>query len=145
MKEDLSKYQDDFFTFLEAGFIAINQADEDSAVKLFKVCQILQPENPLIKTGLGYLHLHKLELKAAVDCFEEVLRTHPDNQMAQAFLGITLSLMPNKTSEGERILTKTLQESSDSQIKKVADTSLDFVERFVKKTPGPAEIKRKST
>ena len=56
--EDLKKYEEDFFLFLEAGFIAINQADEDSAVKLFKTCELLQPENPLIKIGFGYLHLH---------------------------------------------------------------------------------------
>ena len=60
--EDLSKYDDDFFLFLEAGFIAINQADEDAAVKLFKACELLRPENSLIKVGMGYMHLHKLEL-----------------------------------------------------------------------------------
>jgi len=31
--EDLAKYDKDFFLFLEAGFIAINQADEDAAQK----------------------------------------------------------------------------------------------------------------
>ena len=141
--EDLSKYESDFFTFLEAGFIAINQADEDSAVKLFKVCEMLHPDNPLIKTGLGYLHLHKLELKAAAEYFREVLKTHPQDEMAQTFLGITLALTPNQTVEGEKLLEKSVTKSSDSEIKKVANTSLDFVERFVKKAPGPAEIKRK--
>jgi len=141
--EDLKKYEEDFFLFLEAGFIAINQADEDSAVKLFKTCELLQPENPLIKIGFGYLHLHKLELKQACEYFEEVLRIDPSNEMASTFLGVALSLTPDKVSKGEQMLEKSARDSSDSQVKKVANTTLDFVEQFVKKTPGPADVKRK--
>ena len=141
--EDLKKYEEDFFLFLEAGFIAINHADEDSAVKLLKTCELLQPENPLIKIGFGYLHLHKLELKQACEYFEEVLRIDPGNEMATTFLGIALSLTPDKVSKGEQILEKSARDSSDSQVKKVANTTLDFVEQFVKKTPGPADVKRK--
>lgn len=141
--EDLKKYDEDFFLFLEAGFIAINQADEDSAVKLFKTCEIFRPENPLIKIGLGYLHLHKLELKQACEYFEKVLQADPSNEMANTFLGIALSLTPDKVSKGEQILEKAAQSASDAQVKKVANTTLEFVEEFVKKTPGPAEIKRK--
>lgn len=141
--EDLKKYDEDFFLFLEAGFIAINQTDEDSAVKLFKTCELLQPENPLIKIGFGYLHLHKLELKQACEYFEEVLHIDPANEMATTFLGIAMSLTPDKVSKGEQLLEKSVRESSDSQVKKVANTTLDFVEQFVKKTPGPADIKRK--
>ncbi|WP_420422054.1 tetratricopeptide repeat protein [Simkania sp.] len=141
--EDLKKYEEDFFLFLEAGFIAINQADEDSAVKLLKTCELMQPENPLIKIGFGYLHLHKLELKQACEYFEEVLRIDPGNEMATTFLGIALSLTPDKVSKGEQMLEKSAKDSSDSQVKKVANTTLDFVEQFVKKTPGPADVKRK--
>ncbi len=136
--EDLSKFEDDFFLLLEAGFMAINQADEDSTVKLFKACELLQPENSLIQIGMGYMHLHKLELKASIKCFEDVLAKEPDNEMAMTFLGIALSLTPNKVSEGEKILEKSAKSSSDSQVKKVANVSLDFVEKFVKKAPGPA-------
>ena len=59
----LNKFKDDFFLFLEAGFIAVNQADEDAAVKLFKAAQLLDPQQSLPQIGFGYLHLHKLELK----------------------------------------------------------------------------------
>lgn len=141
--EDLSKYDEDFFLFLEAGFMAINQADEDSAVKLFKACELLRPDNSLIKLGMGYMYLHKLELKTAIEHFEGVLAKEPDNDMAQAFLGIALSLTPDQVAKGEKLLEKSAKESSDSQVKKVANVSLDFVEHFVKKTPGPAEVKRK--
>ena len=66
--EDLSKYDEDFFLFLEGGFVAINQADENSAVKLFKACGQLRPENPMIKVGMGYLadRLGKLRVVVAI-------------------------------------------------------------------------------
>ncbi|MES2273069.1 MAG: SctF chaperone SctG, partial [Chlamydiota bacterium] len=57
------KYKDDFFLLLEGGFIAVNQADEDAALKLFRTTELLDPENIMSKIGFGYLHLHKLELK----------------------------------------------------------------------------------
>ena len=138
---DLKKYDEDFFLFLEAGFVAINQADEDSAVKLFKTCELLRPGNAMVQVGFGYLHFHKLELPAAIECFEKVLAKEPDNEMAKTFLGLSLSLWPEKIREGEKILTESSQ-SSENAIKKVANTSLDFVENFVKKNPGPAEIKK---
>ncbi|MCB1085024.1 MAG: SctF chaperone SctG [Chlamydiia bacterium] len=131
--EDLSKYDEDFFLFLEAGFIAINQADEDAAVKMFKACELLRPDNSLIQLGMGYLHLHKLELKAAVKHFEDVIAKEPDNEMAQTFLGIALSLTPDQVAKGEKILKKTSKSASDAEVKKVSNTTLDFVEHFVKK------------
>ncbi|MCB1107524.1 MAG: SctF chaperone SctG [Chlamydiia bacterium] len=134
--EDLAKYDEDFFLFLEAGFIAINQADEDAAVKMFKACEMLRPENPLIKVGLGYLHLHKLELKIAIQYFEEVLSKEPDNELAKTFKGLAMTLTPDQVTEGEKVLEETMKSTKDSQVKKVANTSLEFVEQFVKKPGG---------
>lgn len=137
--EDLSKYDEDFFLFLEAGFIAINQADEDAAVKMFNACELLRPDNSLVQVGIGYLHLHKLELKNAIKCFEEVLAKEPDNEMAKTFLGIAFSLTPDQVTQGEKILEEAAKDSSDSDVKKVANTTLDFVEHFVKKPGGGAQ------
>jgi len=141
--EDLKKYDEDFFLFLEAGFVAINQADEDSATKLFKTCEILRKDNPLIQVGFGYLHLHKLELKQACEKFEAVLQKEPDNVMAKTLLGIAMSFTPDQVTKGEQMLETIAKDASDSDAKKVANTTLDFVEHFVKKTPGPADVKRK--
>ena len=80
--------KEDYILMIEAGFIAVNQADEDSALKLFRASEMLQPDNSLPKVGFGYLHLHKLELKQAVRIFEEVLEKEPNNEMAKTFLGI---------------------------------------------------------
>ena len=133
----LKKYTEDWLLFTEAGFIAVNQADEDASKKLFRAGELLNPENTLPQVGFGYLHLHKLELKQAVKVFEEVLSKEPQNEMAKTFMGICMSMMPNATAKGEKILEQTLK-SKDPLIKKLSDTAIDFVEKFVKKSPGPA-------
>ncbi len=131
------KHKEDFILLAEAGFIAVNQADEDAALKLFKAAEILDPKNILSKVGFGYLHLHKLELKQAVKYFDEVLEMDPHNDMAKAFKGLSLSMMPNTVDKGEKILEQTLK-SKDPTIKKLAGSAIDFVDKFIKKTPGPA-------
>jgi predicted TPR repeat methyltransferase len=138
----LKSYKEDFILMLEAGFIAVNQADEDSAMKLFRAAELLDPENVLPKVGFGYLHLHKLELKQACKAFEEVLEKDPHNDMAKAFLGLSMSMQPTTVAKGEKMLEQTLK-SKDPLVKRLADTALDFVERFIKKSPGPAGDSRK--
>ncbi len=133
----IKKYTEDFILFAEAGFIAVNQADEDAALKLFRAAELLDHENVLPKIGFGYLHLHKMELKQAVKYFEEVLEIEPKNDMAKAFMGLCLSMQPNSTTKGEKILEQTLK-SKDPLVKEMAGTAIDFVERFIKKPAGPA-------
>ena len=136
MKE-WTQYQEDWLLFTESGFIAVNQADEDAARKLFTAGAMLNPENTLPQVGMGYLYLHKLELKQAVKIFEDVLAKEPTNEMAKAFLGLCMGLMPNMIDKGEKLLEQTTR-SKDPMIKKLAEMSIEFVEKFVKKTPGPA-------
>jgi tetratricopeptide (TPR) repeat protein len=138
----IEKYKKDFILLAEAGFIAINQADEDAAIKLFKAAELLDPSNPLSKIGVGYLHLCKLELKQAAKCFEDILVADPRNEMAKAFLGLSLSLNPKDLDRGEKVLKESAKESHDPMIKDLALNALDFVEKFVKKTPSPAEVQK---
>lgn len=138
----LENNKKDFFLFLEAGFIAVNQADELSAIHLFSAAEALDKKNDLVKIGIGYLYLHKLELKQAVDQFEQVLKKDPTNEMAKIFLGIALSWTPTDTMKGEKILEET-KKSDDKEIKKLSSTALEFVDNFIKKEPSPAEIKGK--
>ena len=130
--EDFKKH---FVLLLEAGFVAVNQADEDSALKLFKAAALLNPHSTLPHVGFGYLHLHKLELKQACKAFEDVLAKEPHNEMAKAFLGLTMTMTTDKVAEGEKILTEAAQHSSDPQVKTLADSALVFVDKFVKKNP----------
>jgi tetratricopeptide (TPR) repeat protein len=136
------KFKEDFLLFVEAGYIAVNQADEDAASKLFRAAELLDPKNLLPKLGFGYLHLHKLELKEACKRFKEVLDEDPDNEMAKTFLGLALSMQPNSIDKGEKMLEETCK-SKDRGIKKLSNTAIDFVEKFIKKSPGPAGQSRK--
>jgi tetratricopeptide (TPR) repeat protein len=130
-------YKEDWLLFTEAGFIAVNQADEDAALKLFKAGDLLNPENTLPRVGFGYLHLHKLELKQAVKIFEKIIEEEPKNEMARTFLGLCLGMMPNMADKGEKILEQTTR-SDDPEIRSLSMTAIDFVEKFIKKSPGPA-------
>ncbi|MBI5346870.1 MAG: SctF chaperone SctG [Chlamydiae bacterium] len=138
---DLQKYKTDFVLFLEAGFIAVNQFDEDAATKLFQAAELADGKNYLNKIGMGYLSLHKLELNKAINSFESVLKQDPQNEMAKAFLGISLSMTPNDVLKGEKLLMETVK-SSDKFIKKLSQTALDFIDKFVKKEPTPLEVKK---
>ena len=132
MSKLLENFKDKFVLFLEAGFIAVNHADEDSAQKLFAVSKMLKPESTLNQVGFGYLHLCKLELKMAEAYFKKVLEIDPVNDMARTFLGVTLSLSPKEGAEGEKLLTE-MAKSGNEESKKLSKDALDFVDTFVKK------------
>lgn len=117
--------------------MAVNNADEDSAIKLFKASQILKPDNSLPQIGFGYMHMCKLELKQAALIFEEVSQKEPDNEMAKAFHGICMSMTPNEVAKGEKVLTTSAKASDDPEIRKLADSALNFVDTFVKKPSSP--------
>ena len=129
---------EDFILLIEAGFIAVNQADEDSALKLFKAAELLNPTDQLSKIGMGYLYLHMLDLKKASKLFEEALEAEPKNEVAKAMLGISMSLDPNMSEKAEKILNQT-HSSSDKSIQNLSDVALDFVNRFIKKAPSPVQ------
>jgi len=134
--------KEQFFLLIEAGFIAVNQADEDSALKIFNACKILNPTSSLSEIGIGYLHFHKLELGKAIEIFTKVLERDPKSEMAKTLLGMSLSLSPTKGAEGEKMLTDIAKDSDDPQIRNVASTTIDFVDTFVKKSASPLEPKK---
>jgi predicted TPR repeat methyltransferase len=133
----LNQFKEDCILLLEAGFIAVNQADEDAATKLFKSAELLDPKNTLAKVGFGYLHLHKLELKQAIMKFKEALDIEPENELTQSLMGIALGMVPTMANKGEAILEQTAK-SKDPMMKKLSHTAIDFIHRFIKKPPGPA-------
>lgn len=136
---DKQKYKRHFISMVEAGFIAVNQADEDSAMKLFKAASFIDPDHFLPKVGFGYLHLCKLELKQAAKHFNEVLEKDPNNEMCKAFLGLSLSLNPSEVAQGETLLAETQKTAKDPAIKNLASSALGFVSKFVKKAPTPVQ------
>lgn len=129
----LDTYRSDFILLCEAGFIAVNQMDEQAAINLFKASSLLKPENTLPRVGMGYMYLLQLRLKEACATFSEVLEKEPENEMAKTFLGISLSFSPNEVAKGEKILTESAKKSKDPAVKTLADSALNFVDKFVKK------------
>jgi tetratricopeptide (TPR) repeat protein len=138
----LQQYKEDYLLFTEAGFIAVNQADEDSSLKLFKSARLLDSKNTLPVIGFGYLHLHKLELKEAIHFFEEALKMEPSNEMAKTLLGIALSFSSKSVVKGEKILEET-EKSHDKSLKTLSHTAINFIEKFIKKTPAPIHGQKK--
>ncbi len=144
--EQFAKTKEDFILLAEAGFIAVNQADEDAALKLFRAAELLEPQNTLPRIGLGYLHFLKLELKQAGKIFEDVLALEPTNDMATALLGLSLALSPTEMIKGEKMLENIAKSTKDPSIKTMALTAVEFVEKFVKKpdaTPPTKKEKKK--
>lgn len=140
MDKHFKSDKEDFVLLAEAGFIAINQADEDAALKLFKAAELLSPGNTLPRICMGYLHFLKLELKQAGKIFEDILAKDPDNEMASALLGLSFALSPNETDKGEKLLEATAKKAKDPTVKTMALSAVDFVEKFVKK-PGALHAK----
>ena len=132
-KQKFKEYNNDYFLFLEAGFVAVNQCDEDSALKLFMAAQTLRPDNVFPKIGYGYMHMCKLELKQAEEMFNSVLRSDPKNELALSFLGITKSFMPSKAAEGEKILADLSKITNDEDMKTLVNTSQEFIDAHIKK------------
>ncbi len=135
----LQTYKDDFVLLLETGFIAAGQTDEDAAKKLFRAAELLSPKNQLPRVGYGYIHLLKLELKQAIKMFEEVLKAEPENHMAKALLGLSTSLTIKDAEKGEKIMEDALKHTKDSHVKNMAQTGIEFVEKYVKKQPTPVQ------
>lgn len=135
----LQKYKDDFTLLLESGFIAAGHAEEDTALKLFRASQLLKPDNTLPKVGLGYIHLLKLELKQACHIFEDVLKKEPSNEMCKALLGLSHALTVKEVDKGEQLLVEALKNSEDKSVKSMASTAIEFIEKFVKKSPTPVQ------
>ncbi|MEN9344152.1 MAG: putative SctF chaperone SctG [Chlamydiota bacterium] len=143
MTNVIEKYKTDFFLLVEAGFVAVNQFDEDAAFKLFKAAEILDPHNTMPQLGIGYIHLCKLELKQAIKVFDEILHKDPHNEMAKTLLGLSQSLNPTELAKGEKALEDAASHSKDSFVKSLAVNALDFVRKFVKKPLSPMHAQKK--
>ena len=62
-----------------------------------------------------------------------MLKKDPANEMASSFLAITKSMIPGKTSEGEKMLDELAKKTSDPDIKELVQRSHEFIDQFIKK------------
>ncbi|MEC8306540.1 MAG: hypothetical protein VXZ72_01620 [Chlamydiota bacterium] len=129
----------DFFLLLEGGMLAIKQQDEERAKALFDACESLHAEHHLVDIGRGYLHFQMLEVNQAITCFEKALEKEPNDPIANVLIGMASAFTKDNVEEGERRLRSALsnQEIPDD-VQGLAHSSLDFINQFVKPSPGPA-------
>lgn len=143
------KYLEDFHNLCECGFIACNESDEHSALALFDAAKLLKPDSTLPILGFGYLHMLKLQLSFAKQCFEEVVKKEPSNQLAQVFLGMTQAfhIDDKHVKEGLQIIekAKAAANSKDFIAKDSAQAAISFIDEWIlkkNKTPGPATVRK---
>lgn len=131
------EFRPDFRLLIEAGFVAVKQLDEASSLKIFEAAKVLNPESSAPLIGLGYIALNKLEVKKATSIFEEVLKHEPENYLAQTFLGICFLLTKPKQKEGEELIKKAMEKSTDPTVKNLGSVSLEWAEKDLKKLKSP--------
>lgn len=135
--EKLEAFIDDFGLLIEAGFVAVKQLDETSARRLFEGAAAISPSHSAPKIGLGYIALNKLDMEEAMAIFSRVVAEEPDNDLAQVFLGICYLLSKSQRDEGEQLIRKMKERSSDPTLIHLATVSLNWLEHDLKKDKAP--------
>jgi len=125
--------EQDFGTFIEAGFVAVKQLDERSAKALFHAAHILRPDSMAPSIGLGYIALNKLDLKQAEEIFAYVLTHEPEHYLAQVFLGMTYLLLKTERQKGEQLIHNAITKTTDPTVKHLGETMLLWAETDLKK------------
>lgn len=138
MSGPLEEFKEDFALLIEAGFVAVKQLDEKSARHIFAAAGTLSPNNVTPIIGLGYIALNKLDLKESDRCFELVVAKEPENWLAVCFLGISYMLQKSKRKKGEELVQKALSNTKEETIKNLANISLEWNEKDLKKKAAKA-------
>lgn len=131
--ELVNELKGDFPLLIEAGFVAVNQNDEASALRLFHAAQVLEPMSTAPKIGFGFIALNKLELEEAEKHFQGVLKSDSEHHLAQAFLGITLAFNEKTRSKGRELLEDAMEKSDDPHVKNLGEVSLGWINKDFKK------------
>jgi hypothetical protein len=132
-EEILKEFDEDFPLLIEAGFVAVTQADEDCAKKLFRAAKLLRPESTAWQMGFGYIALNKLEVKEALRIFTKISKAEPYNYLAQTFLGLCHLLMKKDKQLGETLIRDAMDSSDDEAVKHLGEVSLKWMEEYYKK------------
>lgn len=122
----LAEFREDFRLLIEAAFVAVKQKDEINASHMFQAAQFLVPDSVAPQIGMGYIALHKMELKKANEIFEKVLEKEPTHYLAQTFLGLCCLLSKNKKKKGEKLIQEAIEKSDDPTVKHLGIVSLEW-------------------
>ncbi len=132
--------KEDFSLLVEAGFIAINQADEQCALNLFRAAQLLRPDSTAPYIGFGYTALHKLELKEAINHLSKAAEKDPKDEVVKALLGFAhiMTEQDEGMSLGSDLLHSLASETEDKDIQELSDASehvVDYIKKHRVSTP----------
>lgn len=136
-KLEIEALDEDFALFIEAGFIAVKQMDEPSAKKMFYAAEVIRPDHPAPLVGLGYIALNRLEVKEAVEYFQDVLEIDPEYHLARAFLGIAYLLKKPTRDKGYQLVKKALAETDDPTITNLCKKTMDWADKDLKDKKAP--------
>lgn len=136
-EQTLQEFKEDFALLIEAGFVAVKQLDEVSAMRIFNAAQVMNPTSTAPQIGLGYIALNKLDIKDATRTFESVMKQEPENYLAQTFLGMCFLLNKAKRKKGDQLIRQAMQKTDDPTIKNLGEISLEWAEKDLKKEKSP--------
>lgn len=129
----IAELRGDFAALIEAGLVAVNQLDEDSAIKLFSAAQVLEPDSSAPRVGFGFIALNKLEIEKAIGLFQVVVDHEPDHHLARAFLGISLSFDPKTRPQGTKLIQEANGKTDDPSVKNLCKISMEWIDKDLKK------------
>ncbi len=132
-KKIIAELRGEFASLIEAGLVAVNQGDEDSAIKLFSAAQVLEPDSTAPRVGFGFISLNKLELEKAIGLFQIVVDQEPEHHLARAFLGISLAFDPKTRQRGEELIKGAHKKTDDASVKNLCEVSTAWIEKDLKK------------
>ena len=133
MSSLLEDIKEDYALLIEGGFVAVTQADEDCAKKLFRAAKVLNPESTAWQMGFGYIALNKLEVKEAYRIFGKIVKKEEDNYLAKTFLGLSHLLLKKDRKEGEALIREAMKKSEDPAVQHLGDVSLQWMDEYYKK------------
>ena len=128
-----AEFKEDFSLLIESGFVAVKQADEVSAKRIFTAAQTLSPMHTAPKIGMGYIALNKLQVKEATKIYEEVVALEPENYLAHVFYGICFLLTKGKIKKGEDIIKVAMEKTTDPTVKNLGKLSLEWAQKDLSK------------
>lgn len=133
VKKIIAELRGEFASLIEAGLVAVNQGDEDSAIKLFSAAQVLEPDSTAPRVGFGFISLNKLEIEKAINLFQVVVDQEPEHHLARAFLGISLAFDPKTRLKGEKLISDANKKTEDDSLKHLCHVSSEWIEKDLKK------------
>jgi len=133
----IDDFAEDFALFIEAGFVAVKQLDEGSALRLFRAAALLNPNSPAPEVGLGYIALNKMEIAKAIAIYEAILKKEPEHYLAQTFLGICYVFKKATRKKGEELIRQAMAKSEDPTIRNLGEVSLKWIESDLKSAKAP--------